>query len=66
MDERLTHANCGGNITQDAQTEVYACDKCDESGIAVQRVTNEGEAIFLTQTTEAEIEQVEREADDHI
>ncbi len=66
MTEHLTHANCGGNITQDPQTENYTCDKCQEAGIAVQHTTEAGEAIILNQSTEAEIEKIEQAADDHI
>ena len=65
MSEQLIHANCGGNITQDIQTEIFTCDKCEESGIAVQHATAEGEAIILKQSTEAEIEKIEQVADDH-
>lgn len=66
MNETLIHANCGGNIKQDLQTEVFTCDKCDESGIAVQHTTENGEAIILKQSTEAEMEKLEQVADDHI
>jgi hypothetical protein len=65
MSEQLIHANCGGNITQDIQTEIFTCDKCEESGIAVQHTTAEREAIILKQSTEAEIEKIEQVADDH-
>jgi hypothetical protein len=27
-DEALTHANCGGTILRNPQTDRYVCDKC--------------------------------------
>jgi hypothetical protein len=66
MNKPLIHANCGGNITQDLQTETFTCDKCDESGIAVQHSPENGEAIILKQSTEAEMERIEQVADDHV
>jgi hypothetical protein len=66
MNEQLIHSNCGGNITQDLQTETFTCDKCEESGIAVQHTQEDGEAILLKQSTEAEMERIEQAADDHI
>lgn len=65
MQEPLIHANCGGEITKEAETEIYKCGKCDEAGIAVQH-TDKGEVVLLNQSTEQEIEKIEDEADDHI
>ncbi len=62
MEETLIHANCGGTVRQEQETEIYTCDKCEEAGIAVQH-TDKDEVIILTQSTEQEIEQIEAEAD---
>jgi len=62
MQESLIHANCGGEVTKEAETEIYNCEKCEESGIAVQH-TDKGEVILLNQSTEQEIEKIEDEAD---
>jgi hypothetical protein len=66
MTERLTHANCGGNIIQDLRIDSYKCDRCEEAGITIQHATEEGEVIILKETTEEEIEKVEEAADDQV
>lgn len=68
MQESFIHANCGGEITKEAETEIYKCGKCEEAGIAVQHTIGpeSGEVILLNQSTEQEIEKIEEEADDHI
>ncbi len=62
MQETLIHANCGGVINQETDTEIYKCDKCEEAGIAVQH-TDKAEVILLNQSTEQEIEKIEEAAD---
>ncbi|MEO6725599.1 MAG: hypothetical protein ABIU20_02180 [Blastocatellia bacterium] len=69
MQESLIHANCGGEVTKEAETEIYKCGKCEEAGIAVQHTdlgAEKGEVIILKQSTEQEIEKIEEEADDQI